>query len=286
VEERIRQIELNLERRRWMPRDLGSPHLLVNIPGFELQVVEAGRTARTMRVIVGRKSRPTPVLSSELTYLEVNPYWNVPARIARVDLLPKIQENPSFLVRENFRVFSGWGEGARELDPNGIDWSSIRPGHFPFRLRQEPSAQNALGRVKFMFPNDQSVYLHDTPSKNLFRRSIRTLSSGCVRLEEPLELAAFLLERQDWAPERVSRLAASGRRRVVLLERPVPVHFVYLTSWVDEGGGLHFREDVYGHDRRLQLALAQAASAGSSGGTAAQAPQRLVRAAPGGHPPL
>jgi len=255
VEQRIRQIQLNLERWRWMPEDLGSRYVLVNIPGFQMQVVEAGQVIKTMRTIVGQKRRPTPVLSSKITYLEINPYWYVPPKIAREDLLPKIQENPYYLVRQNFRVFDSWDKDARELNPFTINWASLSEAHFPFRLRQEPAAHNALGRVKFMFPNELSVYIHDTPAKSLFKRSSRPFSSGCVRVEAPLELVALLLRHQDWDQARLSEAVASNQRQVVILDDPMPVHLVYLTAWVAAGGETHFREDIYGHDQTLLSAL-------------------------------
>ncbi|MCB2170036.1 MAG: L,D-transpeptidase family protein [Deltaproteobacteria bacterium] len=255
VEQRIRQIQLNLERWRWMPEDLGSRYVLVNIPGFQMQVIEAGQVVKTMRTIVGQKRRPTPVLSSKITYLEINPYWYVPPKIAREDLLPKIQENPSYLVRQNFRVFDSWDKDARELNPFTINWASLSEDHFPFRLRQEPSAHNALGRVKFMFPNELSVYIHDTPSKNLFKRSSRPFSSGCVRVEAPLELVTLLLRHQNWDQARLAEAVASNQRQVVILDDPMPVHLVYLTAWVDAGGETHFGKDIYGHDQTLLSAL-------------------------------
>ena len=257
VASRIRQIQLSLERWRWMPADLGSRYLMVNIPGFQMEVVENGRVIRTMRTIVGRKRRPTPVLASRITYLEINPYWHVPHKIAREDLLPQIKADPDFLVREHFRVFEGWAPDARELNPASIDWASLSAANFRYRLRQEPAGRNALGRVKFMFPNEMSVYLHDTPSKSLFRKSSRSFSSGCVRVEEPLVLVSLLLERQDWDQERLARALATNQRQVVVLDKPVPVYLVYLTAWVTPDGTNHFREDIYGHDRTLAASLVQ-----------------------------
>jgi murein L,D-transpeptidase YcbB/YkuD len=261
VEERIRQIQLNLERWRWMPDDLGSRYVLANIPGFQMQMVEAGHVVKTMRTIVGQKDRPTPVLSSMITYLEINPYWYVPSKIAREDLLPKIRGNPNFLVHQNFRVFDSWDADAREIDPFTIDWASLSEDHFPFRLRQEPADRNALGRVKFMFPNEQSVYIHDTPSKGLFQKTSRPFSSGCVRLEEPLALVSLLLSGQDWDQARLLEAVASNQRQVVILDEPVPVYLVYLTAWVEEDGEAHFREDIYGHDQELFSALAESTAA-------------------------
>ena len=261
VARRIHQIQLSLERWRWLPADLGSRYVLVNIPGFEMQVVEAGQVVKTMRTIVGRKRRPTPALASLITYLEINPYWYVPPKIARKDLLPKIQKDPDFLVRQNFRVFDGWQKDAREIDPTAIDWASLSEDHFPWHLRQEPAAHNALGRVKFIFPNPWSVYIHDTPAKGLFRKSSRPFSSGCVRVEEPVALMSLLLEPQGWDPERLSKAVSSNRRQVVVLDKPVPVYLVYLTAWVGAGGEIHFREDIYGDDARLLTNLMRRNSA-------------------------
>lgn len=261
VAQRIRQIELNLERWRWMPPELEPYHVLVNIPGFELKVVDGGRTVKTMRAIVGREERPTPVLFSKMTYLELNPYWEVPTKIAREDLLPKIQKDPQYLARQNFQIFNSWKENARALEPGEIDWAALSEDYFPFRLRQAPAPENALGRVKFIFPNEHSVYIHDTPSKRLFNRSSRSFSSGCVRVEKPLELAAFLLDRQNWSQERLAEVLASGQRQVVVLREPVPVYLVYLTAWAEEDGQVHFLEDIYGQDRQLQNLMADGAAA-------------------------
>jgi murein L,D-transpeptidase YcbB/YkuD len=258
---RLRQIELSLERWRWLPADPGARHLLVNIPGFEMRVVESGRVVRTLRTVVGRQSRPTPELTSMVTYLEINPYWYVPHKIARQDLLPKIKANPAFIARQDFRVFDGWAPGARELDPAAIDWSAVSAARFPYRLRQEPAGSNALGRVKFIFPNPMDVYLHDTPAKGLFRKASRPFSSGCIRVEEPLDLVALLLAGQGWDAERVSRAVAANTRQVVVLDEPVPVYLVYLTAWVAPDGVMHFREDIYGRDQILMAALDQTAEA-------------------------
>jgi len=255
VEARVRQIQLNMERWRWLPADLGARYLLVNIPGFEMQVIQAGQAVRIMRTIVGKKKRPTPVLSSRITYLEINPYWHVPAKIAREDLLPKIQANPSYLVRQNFRVYDSWSRDARAIDPLSVNWDVMSEEYFPVRLRQEPAGQNALGRVKFMFPNDRSVYIHDTPSKRLFKRASRPFSSGCVRVENPLELVSLLLDDPEWDAARLSEAVASNERQVVILDDPIPVHLVYLTAWVADDGRTHFGDDIYGHDQTLLSAL-------------------------------
>lgn len=253
IEDRIIQLMLNMERWRWFPDDLGSRYIMVNIPGFELQLVENGAVVLSMRAIVGRKSRPTPILTSQMTYLELNPYWNIPQKIARKDILPKIQADPEYLVRKGIRVFDSWQADAPALNPLGIDWSGLSENYFPYRLRQQPAANNALGRIKFMFPNGQSVYIHDTPGKSLFNRPQRLFSSGCVRVEEPLVLARHLLTDQHWNRRRLAMAVESRQNRTIMLQTPVPVHLVYFTAWKDTGGQIQFRDDIYGHDRQLLL---------------------------------
>ena len=251
VEDRIIQLMLNMERWRWVPDDLGSRYIMVNIPGFELQLVEDQAVVLSMRAIVGRKSRQTPILTSRMTYLELNPYWNIPQKIARHDILPKIQDDPEYLVRNGIRVFDSWQEDAPALDPQGIDWTHLSENYFPFRLRQQPAGRNALGRIKFMFPNQQSVYIHDTPGKSLFDRSQRLFSSGCVRVEEPLALAQYLLKDQRWNHRRLALAVETGQNRTIVLQTPVPVHLVYFTAWANIDGQVQFRDDVYGRDHRL-----------------------------------
>jgi L,D-transpeptidase YcbB len=255
VETRIRQIQVNLERWRWMPEDLGARYVLANIPGFQLQMVDDGQVIRTLRTIVGKQDRPTPVLTSMITYLEINPYWHVPPTIAGKDLLPKIQADPSFLIRQHFRVFDGWGADAHEVSPYAVDWAALSERYFPYRLRQEPAAGNALGRVKIMFPNDESVYIHDTPARSLFNRTTRSFSSGCVRVEEPLTLAGLLLSRQGWDQERLAQAVAAHDRQVVTLDNPVPVYLVYWTAWADPNGDINFRDDIYRRDQTLLEAM-------------------------------
>ena len=255
VEQRITQLQLNMERWRWFPDSLGDRYLLVNIPAFELSVVEGDTQIESMRAIVGRKRRQTPILSGRMTYLELNPFWNIPRKIARRDILPKAVSDPTYLTRQGIKIFDSWDEQARELDPTGITWENLSADYFPYRLRQDPSEVNALGRVKFIFPNPQSVYIHDTPGKALFNRQQRNLSSGCVRLETPLVLAQYLLREQGWDLTRLETIIENEQRQTVLLDNPIPVHLVYFTAWVEANGRVNFREDIYERDRRLQFAL-------------------------------
>ncbi len=255
VEMRMIQLMLNMERWRWLPKDFGPRYVMVNIPAFELRVVENRVETLSMRAIVGRESRPTPVLFSRLTYLEINPYWNIPQKIARRDLLEKIQDDPGYLLQQGIQVFDSWQEDATELDPLGIDWASVSENNFPFRLRQKPASHNALGRIKFMFPNSHSVYIHDTPGKSLFNKTQRHFSSGCVRVQDPVALAVQLLKDQQWNHRRLEKIIDDDQNRAIVLETPVPVYLVYFTAWTDADGDIHFSDDIYDHDRRLLLAL-------------------------------
>ncbi len=258
VEDRIRQIELNMERWRWLPQDLGKRHILVNIANFELEVFEEDQRVMVIRVVVGKGYRRTPVFSDKMTYVVMCPYWHIPQNIAVQDKLPLIQKNPNYLVQQRMKVFEGWGSDAREVDPKTIDWSRVTEKNFTFRLRQDPGPWNALGRVKFMFPNKFNVYLHDTPSQELFSKTTRAFSSGCIRLERPIDLAEYVLRGNlNWGRERI--LAAIGKNveQTVPLPEPIPVHVLYWTAWVGEDRAVHFRSDIYGRDNLLDKALSE-----------------------------
>lgn len=262
---RMDQIIVNLERWRWLPEDLGERYIVVNIAGFNLDVVEHGENQLSMRVVVGQPYRRTPVFSGTMTYLVLNPWWEVPRSIAVKDKLPLIRSDPGYLERQGYSVLAGWGADEQVIDPEAIDWSAVTAGSFAFRLRQKPGAQNALGRVKFMFPNPHSVYLHDTPSRELFAKETRSFSSGCIRLEHPLELAELLLSStESWRRVEIDRALSTGRETVVKLPRPVPVHLLYWTAWADEDT-IHFRDDVYGRDERVLRELRKAPPGPDSG---------------------
>lgn len=250
VATRIGQILINLERARWLPEDLGDPYVLVNMAAFELNVVEAGKSVLEMRVVVGERDKETPIFSDEISYIEINPYWNVPKSIAYKEKLPQLRRNPYALNSQNIRVFA---PGGGAVDPGTVNWAAVGP-NFPYRLRQEPGPKNALGRIKFMFPNPYDVYMHDTPSRALFKRQVRAFSHGCIRVEKPMELAEFLLG-SGWPRTRIERAIDSGKNTPITLARPVPVHLVYLTAWVDAEGVVQFRDDLYNRDARLVAAL-------------------------------
>jgi L,D-transpeptidase YcbB len=252
VTERIEQIILNMERWRWLPADLGNRYIVVNIAGFELTLVEAGAVVERMAVVVGQPYRQTPVFSDRIRYLEFNPYWTVPFKLAVEDELPKIKKDPGFIADHDFEVFLQ----DKLMDPSTIDWSRYTKRTFPYTLRQRPGRYNALGRVKFMFPNEFDVYLHDTPARDLFDHAARAFSSGCIRLERPLDLAVRLVSADSgWDRARIHAVIASERNTRVDLAEPLPIHVTYSTAWSGEDGTLNFRPDIYGRDKRLHQAL-------------------------------
>lgn len=256
VQRRLQQLATNLERWRWLPRTLGNRDIVVNIPGFSLTVLENQQPVLAMKVVAGRPDRQTPIFSSTVTHLVLNPTWEVPREIASKDLLPKIKKNPNYLKQFGFRIMSANGNGGQELDAGQLDWQKITPATFRHHLSQNPGRENFLGQVKFIFPNPYSVYLHDTPSKKLFQKESRPFSSGCVRLEKPLDLAALLLRPTPLGSrEGLDKALANKATRTVRLPTPIPVHLVYLTAWADAQGTLHMRPDLYGLDRLIEEGL-------------------------------
>ncbi len=253
VETRVQDIVLSMERWRWMPPDLGRNHLIVNIAGFELKRVADGRVEERMNVVVGKPYSKTPVFSDAVRYLEFNPYWNVPTGIAIKEELPKLKTNPRARAAAGFEAVRG-----NTVYPlTSINWSQYGPGNFPFQLRQRPGPNNALGRVKFMFPNQFDVYLHDTPAKTLFDKAERAFSHGCIRLSRPIDLAVQVLAVggvPGWDEARIDRLTATHERTVVNLVEPLPIHITYFTAWVEQGIP-NFRGDIYGQDEKLLAAL-------------------------------
>lgn len=254
--ERLTQIDANLERWRWLPDQLGDTHILVNVAGYDLRLVRGNNVVMRSRVIVGRPLRPTPLFSDSIRHLVFNPSWTVPRTIMIEDQLPVIRQNPGYLESMGFSLYRGWGPDRQPVDPASVDWWSLSEDYFPYQLIQEPGPGNALGQVKFMFPNQFDVYLHDTPARHLFRQSQRSFSSGCIRVENSLELARHLLESQSgWSGERLQRVLESRELTTVYLQNPVPVHLEYWTAWVDEAGTLQFREDIYQHNGAVTAAL-------------------------------
>jgi murein L,D-transpeptidase YcbB/YkuD len=237
VEERIRQIEINLERWRWLPNTLGDSYVWVNVPEFRMELYDEGRKAIDMAVVVGKQQSQTPVFSDMMEYLELNPAWNIPTSIAENEILPKLASNPGYLASHNMEFV---GEGANQ------------------RIRQRPGPDNPLGQIKFMFPNEHDVYLHDTPADHLFAKEDRDFSHGCIRLERPVQLGEYLLrDDPDWRGGKLREAIVSGEHRTVKLPKKLPVHILYFTAWVEDNGVIHFRKDIYGHDQKLAAALAE-----------------------------
>jgi len=255
VERRMRQIQMNLERWRWLPSDLGPDYIQVNIPDFRLDVMNGGRSVMNMKVVVGKRMSPTPMFTDRVVSVELNPYWNIPASIARNEILPAIAQDPDYLSRNHMAVVSK--SGSEVVDAGGVDWSDTSAS-FPYALRQEPGPDNPLGRIKFVLPNEYDVYLHDTPAGHLFNVKERDFSHGCIRVEHPLELAEYLLQgRPEGSPERLEEMIQSGEHKEIPAVRKLPVDILYWTAWVDPNGVVEFRDDVYGHDVRLDAALRQ-----------------------------
>lgn len=246
VDSRIRTLQLNLDRLRQLPDALGARHVLVNTAGFELFLFQDSQPVFRSPTIVGTRRHPTPSFSDTIEYVVFNPYWNIPRSIAINEIAPQAALDPAYIFREDMQVLAPGGE---LVNPFSVDWWAAARGDMPYRLRQRPGPQNALGRLKILFPNHFSVYLHDTPARSLFDQRVRAFSHGCVRVARPLELAAQVL---GWPVEEVTQKVDQERREWVTVSTPTPVHVTYLTAWVDpETGTIHFRDDIYGRDRAV-----------------------------------
>jgi murein L,D-transpeptidase YcbB/YkuD len=254
VEARIDQMRASLERSRWVFRDIGSDFIIVDIAGYHLYLVQGGKRTWSTNVQVGKPFHATPVFKSTLKYVEFNPTWTIPAGILRNETLPRIRKDPSYLSRNNMSVVTDSG---KIVDPATIDWAATASKGFPYMIRQEPGTNNALGRVKFIFPNEHSVYLHDTPSKGLFERTERAFSHGCIRTENPLDLAALLLDDQGWDRARIDDVIQSKETTRVNLDKPVTIMLLYWTAQADADGVVHFRKDLYGRDAAIIEGLDQ-----------------------------
>lgn len=253
VGRRIDQIRVNMERARWVSRDLPEESLLVDIAGFRARLIRADRTLWDSRAQVGRAYRRTPVFRDQIRYIVLNPTWTVPPTILAQDILPKVRKDPAYLDRMRLRVLDRKGQ---PVDPNSVDWGRLSADRFPYVLRQDPGPNNALGRIKFMFPNPHLVYLHDTPHKALFEHSKRTFSSGCIRVERPFALAELLLDDpQRWSREKILEAIEAGNTQTVRLPRPIDILLLYWTVEVSPDGVVEFRPDVYGRDARVLAAL-------------------------------
>lgn len=251
--ERIDQIRVNLDRLRWVAQDLAGDYLIVDIAGFTARLYLDGRLAWSSRTVVGRPYRKTPVFRASMRYLVLNPTWNVPPTILREDILPKLARDPGYLAKNHMHLVDGAGH---PVDAARLDWARYRGSRFPYQIVQAPGDDNALGKIKFMLPNPHSVYLHDTPSRRLFERPERAFSSGCIRLERPLELAVLLLDDAGrWSAQAIEAAIASGETRTLPAKRQVPVMVLYFTAEADDDGSVRFNPDLYKRDARVIAAL-------------------------------
>ena len=256
AKQRIRQIMVNMERWRWLPDDLGSRHVFVNQAGFELFLNNGGQTVAHHPVIVGKPFHKTPVFSEKISYVEFNPTWTATNSIATNEILPELQKDPGYLEKNDYVLYRGWDENAVVVDPWSVDWQSVSVKGFPYRIVQKPGAKNALGQIKFMFPNKFDIYMHDTPSRQLFAKTGRAFSHGCIRVHEPVQFAEELFGLDgSLTPDEIKSLIEAGQTKRVNLKTKVPVHLTYFTVWIDEDGTPNFFPDLYDRDELVTRLL-------------------------------
>ena len=250
IEKRIQQIQLNLERWRWLPQDMGKYYILVNTAGYELAAFEDNEIVFMTRIIAGAPDRSTPAVAGPLQNVIFNPYWYIPRTIAVNDILPLQQRNPNYLQSMGIRVFKKSKTAMTEVQPNNIGWKQLNEDNFPYQLRQDPGPKNSLGSIKFKFANDFALYLHDTPKKRLFDQETRAFSSGCIRVDSAIDLANYLLQNNnDWSKQKIHEIIDSGETIPVDLHEPIPLYLVYWTAWVGSDNFVYFRKDIYGWDQ-------------------------------------
>jgi murein L,D-transpeptidase YcbB/YkuD len=256
IESRILQIELNMERLRWLPKMPPDKFIQVNIPEYSLRLFDDRKLVEKMKVIVGEayESR-TPVFKDRMEYIVFSPTWTVPLDIVREEIIPNVKNNPDYLQQNNYVIYNSWQANAMPLPVDRLNWQMIDPKEFHYKVVQKSGGFNSLGRVKFIFPNDMSIYLHDTPSDYLFNRKERDLSHGCIRIEKPVRLVESILHDQNWDREKIIEFMYKDEPITVNLLKPIPVHIVYMTAWVDQENQINFRQDIYGHDKKQIKAI-------------------------------
>ena len=255
VTKRIQQIRMDMERWRWMPRNLDR-YILVDIPDFSMKVVENGETVLQMKTIVGKTKNPTPIFSGNLSIVELNPTWNIPVSIIRNEIVPETKKDPSYITRQRIKIYRDWRSKSPEILPDSLDWDTIDAQKFPYRLVQDSGPSNSLGRVKFLFPNIHDIYMHDTPSRYLFKRKDRAFSHGCIRLEHPVNLAEYLLkEGHKWNREQIQKKINTGQTTKITLDNPIPVYITYFLVGIDDSGYPSFRKDFYEYNVLLEKAM-------------------------------
>ena len=248
--DRLKLIKLNLEHARWEKSPMDCSCVFVNIPAFMMYFKENGETRLKMRVVVGRKKNPTPIFQSYMSYVVLNPTWSVPQSIVKKEMLARLQEDPDYLTARNFKAYNGWSKNRKEIDPFDVDWYQYdQNSDLPYNFVKQPGKGNPLGVVKFMFPNKYAVYMHDTNEKRLFKRSIRAYSHGCIRLQEPKKMLAFVTERyMDKSYDTIKQMLKKSQNTSLSLQERIPVYIRYYTVWSDEDG-VNFRPDIYGYDK-------------------------------------
>jgi len=254
IESRITTIRLNLDRIKWLNKRSPKNHIVINIPDFKLYFEIDGKLRKKMRVIVGKSNHPTPIFSDIVENIVLNPYWNIPRSIIQKEMVPKLIKNPHYLDKKNIEIRRGWGRNSKIVHPDSVDWYNYQDGMpMPFHFAQLPGKKNALGKIKFLFPNRFSVYMHDTPAKSLFSRSKRAFSHGCIRLHKPKELLKSFSEFNSNIDIKKSKKILEGKTKTnISLRHKTAIDVVYLTAWVDYDGNLQFRKDVYDYDK-MQL---------------------------------
>lgn len=246
VDFRIKQMLVNLERLRWVPVEIENDYLLVNIPEYKLHVFENKNLIWETNVVVGKAAKQTSIFRGNISKIILNPYWNIPTSIANKEILPHLKRNRNYLSNNNMEVVSG----GKVINPKTINWNKY--SKIPFEIRQKPGIENSLGKMKFLFPNSFDIYLHDTPSKELFNRNKRDFSHGCIRVENPKKLAIYLLRNnKTWSLENVDKILETSKETEIEIKPTIPVYITYFTAWVDVKGNLNFRNDIYNLDDDL-----------------------------------
>lgn len=263
IEKKIKKMRINLERMRWMPRTLGKKHLIINIPDYKLKMYNNGEVKLNMDVVVGEYKNPTPIFSHKMKSIVLNPYWRIPQSIVKKELIPKLVEDPSYLIKNDIKVFENWDHESMQFDTSSVDWSMYLNNDLigtskvaAMRFIQIPGNKNPLGKMKFMFPNRYSVYLHDTPYKYLFKNKRRAFSHGCIRLSRPNDLLKTIMqEDSNLSYKKAEEILSNIEKTDLDLSKKIPVHIIYLTSWIDEEGKIQFRDDIYNYDRMQEKLL-------------------------------
>ena len=252
VNSKINKLLLNIDRIKWLPRNATERHIVVNIPEYMLHYYEYGREQKTLRVIVGDRKHPTPIFSDTLSYITLNPYWKLPPGIIRKEVVPAMLKDPNYMKKHGLEAHETWEENSSVVSLKGMNWSEYlsKESKFPYRIMQPPGPKNALGKIKFKFPNKFSVYLHDTPTKHLFKKKKRAFSHGCIRLSQPLSLLKSLSKNEPYiSSAEVKNILSSKQKKEIDLTRDIPINLVYLTAWVNANNQLIFGDDIYQYDK-------------------------------------